>query len=111
MAVANDDNISAAINRPCGFARYATNSSLQNFDSAPATGKTLAQCKGKPNRVLLTTEAQAIRWTDDPDVDPTSTVGMPLAVGATLEYTGDLSKFRWIEATAGAVVSVSYYNS
>jgi hypothetical protein len=36
-------------------------------------------------------------------------VGMPLAANVTLQYDGDLSKIRFIESTASAVLNVSYY--
>lgn len=113
MAVADDDLISGCINRPCGYARYAgtLNATLKNLDDAPTNGKRLSQCTGKPNRALITVEAQVVAWTDDPATDPTATIGTPIAVGQTLEYTGDLSKFRWIERAASAVVHVAYYNS
>lgn len=54
-------------------------------------------------------EAQAARWRDD-GVAPTATVGMLQAVGETLEYAGgDLSTIRFIAATAGTILNVSYY--
>jgi hypothetical protein len=57
---------------------------------------------------IITCEAQAIRWRDD-DVAPTTTVGMPQAVGAIFNYMGDLARYRVISAVAGAIVNVSYY--
>lgn len=62
----------------------------------------------KANFALITPEAQAVRWRDDGTV-PTSSVGMPLAVGVTLQYDGDLSKIKFIEQSSGAIVNVSYY--
>ena len=69
----------------------------------PATGTTM-----KANFALITAEAQALRWRDD-GTDPTSSVGMPLAVGVTLQYDGDLSKIKFIQQTAGGIVNISYY--
>jgi hypothetical protein len=62
----------------------------------------------KPSIALITPETQAVRWRDD-DVNPTSTVGMPLAVGVTLQYDGDLTKIKFIEQTASAKINISYY--
>lgn len=59
-------------------------------------------------RALITPETQAVRWRDD-GTAPSATVGMPLAVAATLEYAGDLSALRFIEQTASAKINVSYY--
>lgn len=61
-----------------------------------------------PSRVLITPEAQAVRWRDD-GTAPTSTVGMPLAVGDTLEYDGNLNKIQFIEQAASAKLNISYY--
>jgi len=62
----------------------------------------------KPSIAIITAETQAVRWRDD-DVAPTSSVGMPLAAGVTLQYDGDLTKIRFIEQTASAKINVSYY--
>jgi hypothetical protein len=34
---------------------------------------------------------------------------MPLAVGVTLQYDGDLTQIRFIEQTASAKINISYY--
>jgi hypothetical protein len=34
---------------------------------------------------------------------------MPLAVGVTLQYDGDLTMIRFIEQVAGAKLNISYY--
>jgi hypothetical protein len=62
----------------------------------------------KPVIALITPETQAVRWRDD-DVNPTASVGMPLAAGVTLQYDGDLTKIKFIEQTASAKINVSYY--
>lgn len=69
----------------------------------PSTGMNV-----KANFALITAEAQALRWRDD-GVDPTTTVGMPLAVGVTLQYDGDLSRIKFIQQTSGGIVNISYY--
>jgi hypothetical protein len=58
--------------------------------------------------VLITVESQAVRWRDD-GTNPTATVGMPLAVGQSIAYAGDLSLLKFIEQTASAKLNVSYY--
>ena len=54
-----------------------------------------------------TPEGQAVRWRDD--ISPTASVGMPLAVGVTLQYDGDLTKIQFIEQVGGAKLNISYY--
>lgn len=59
--------------------------------------------------IMIAPEAQAIRYRDD-GVAPTATVGMPVAVGSTLRYTGsNMPGLRLISQVAGAVVNVSLY--
>ena len=62
----------------------------------------------KPRVAIIIPQTQAVRWRDD-GTDPSATVGMPLAVGATLEYDGDLNKIKFFEQAASAALNVSYY--
>jgi hypothetical protein len=62
----------------------------------------------KPVIALITPEGQAVRWRDD-GIAPTATVGMPLSVGVTLQYDGDLTQIKFIEQTASAKINITYY--
>lgn len=57
---------------------------------------------------LIVPETQAVRWRDD-GTNPTASVGMPVAVGESLNYDGDLSRIRFIQQTASATLNISYY--
>ena len=57
---------------------------------------------------LIAPDTKDVRWRDD-GTAPTSSVGMPLVVGTTLNYDGDLNRIRFIETAASAVLNVSYY--
>jgi len=57
---------------------------------------------------LIQAEDQNVRWRDD-GTAPTATVGVQLAAGADLFFTGDLSALRFIEETTSAKLNVSYY--
>ena len=57
---------------------------------------------------LIVPEAQTVRWRDD-GVAPTASVGMPVAALSSMSYDGDLKKIRFIAATSGAILNVSYY--
>lgn len=74
--------------------------------TVPTTDLNGLNCK--PAIAFITPEAQAVRWRDD-NVAPTATVGMPLAVGVTLQYDGDLTKIKFIEQAGGAKLNISYY--
>jgi hypothetical protein len=49
-----------------------------------------------------------VRWRDD-GTDPTTTVGMNLAAGASLDYEGQLAAIKFIEVTASAKLNVAYF--
>lgn len=61
-----------------------------------------------PVVAVITVESQGVRWRDD-GVDPSSTVGMPIAAGVTLQYDGDLGKIKFIQQSASAILNVTYY--
>ena len=62
----------------------------------------------RPSIAIIVSETRAVRWRDD-DVNPTTSVGMPLAAGVTLQYDGDLTKIKFIEQSASAKLNISYY--
>ena len=64
---------------------------------------------GSPRIAIITPEGQAVRWRDD-GVAPTASVGMPLAVGVTLQYDGDINQIQFIEQTGGAKLNITYYS-
>ena len=51
---------------------------------------------------------QNIRWRDDGTV-PTNGIGMVLAAGLDMLYTGNLAKIQFIEVSASAELNISYY--
>lgn len=57
---------------------------------------------------LIQAQTQNVRWTDD-GANPTSSAGMRLTAWQTLEYDADLSKLKFIEESASAVLEVTYY--
>lgn len=57
---------------------------------------------------LIVPETQNVRWRDD-GTNPTSTVGMPIYIGASLSYDGDLNKIKFIQEAASAKLNISYY--
>lgn len=57
---------------------------------------------------MIQCETQSLRWRDD-GVAPTATVGMLLATGTILQYTGNLKDLRFFETGASTVINISYY--
>jgi hypothetical protein len=57
---------------------------------------------------IIQAETQDVRWRDD-GTNPTSSVGMVLATGAEIFYTGALAAFAAIETAASAKLNISYY--
>jgi len=82
---------------PLGYEQITSISAAKGL--TPPTGATIA---------LIEAEAQAVRYRDD-GTDPTTTVGMPVAVGTSFWYAGTLSAIQFIEQTSGAILNVSYY--
>jgi len=57
---------------------------------------------------IIQAEVQSVRWRDD-GTNPTSSIGMVLAAGYDLVYTGTLSAIKFIETTASAKLNISYF--
>lgn len=87
---------------PLGYCQLTTLSS----------SSALASCSGGipagATSARIVAEAQAVRYRDD-GTAPTSGVGMPLATGEALDYSGTLSALRFIEQTSGGKLNVSFY--
>lgn len=83
--------------KPLGYQQITATSSAVGL--TPPAGAIYAR---------IVPEAQAVRWRDD-GTSPTASVGMLWAVGTEYVYSGSLSSVRFIAATAGAILNVSYY--
>lgn len=83
--------------RPLGYEQITSLASAAGL--TPPTGARLA---------LIQAETQAVRWRDD-GTSPTGTAGMQLAAGSSIEYDGNLSAIKFIEAAASAKLNVSYW--
>lgn len=83
---------------PKGYAQITTLTAAAGLGTIPDFAKL----------VLIQPETKDVRWRDD-GTDPTSTVGMVLAAGETLEYTGDMSAIKLIETAASAKVNLTFY--
>lgn len=62
----------------------------------------------KPTWAVIQAETQSARYRDD-EVAPTAAIGMLITVGDPLIYTGDLNKIRLINAVAGTILNIAYY--
>jgi len=95
-----------AITTRLGYQQITTLSSATGL-TVPSVDVNGLSCR--PSIALITPEGQAVRWRDD-NVNPSATVGMPLAVGVTLQYDGDLTQIKFIEQVGGAKLNISYYS-
>ena len=75
--------------------------------NALSTAQTLTVPAGA-RLALINIQDQAVRWRDD-GTSPTATVGMPIAAGGELSYSGTLSKIELIEVVAGAEANIAYF--
>lgn len=84
---------------PCGYEQLLCAASTGLTPGSNASG----------NVAVIKPEGAAVRYRDD-GTNPTAAIGMPLAIGETLEYTGDLSKLKFIEQVATAKLNITYYD-
>ena len=82
---------------PMGFEKLATLTSAKGLVNVPANAI----------GALIQAEGEAVRWQDV--AEPTAVLGMLLADGDTLWYTGDLSKIKFFENAATAHINCTYY--
>lgn len=87
---------------------YQQITSLSSSTGLTVPNRDLNGLNQKPVIALITPEGQAVRWRDD-GIAPTASVGMPLSVGVTLQYDGDLTQIKFIEQTASAKINITYY--
>jgi hypothetical protein len=87
-----------------GYLEPAGYTQLTSLAAAAGLGTIPSQAR----IVLIQAETQPIRWRDD-GTNPTTTVGMLLAVGETLVYNGRLSSIKLIETAASAKANISFY--
>lgn len=83
---------------PCGYIQLTSLSSASRLNSIPVGARV----------AILQAVTQNVRWRDD-GTAPTDSVGMQLAAGRDMFYTGDLQAIQFIEEAASAEVNVNYY--
>ena len=59
------------------------------------------------SQAYVTVEMAAVRWRGD-GVDPTTSVGMPLAAGDSMVLNGNLTKVKFIAVSGSPVLNVVY---
>jgi hypothetical protein len=95
---------------PLGY-QQITDMAAATALTIPAPGTPLiggADSPSQANAALIQCETADVRWRDD-GTNPTTAIGMILAAGETMLYTGNLNRIRFIESGATAVLNVSYY--
>lgn len=75
--------------------------------TAAATAQSLTVPEGA-RLALIQGLLQASRWRDD-GTAPTASVGMQLAAGSELSYSGNLSLIQFIEEAASVELNITYF--
>lgn len=88
-----------------GYMETIAGSFQQITSLAAATGIT---APAGATLAMIQAESQNVRWRDD-GTNPTASVGMIIAAGDILMYTGDFSAIRLIEVTGSAKLNITYY--
>ena len=95
--------------RTLGYAQSGTVDASTLISSLTFQGQPAAGIPSGTVLILITPQAQAIRWRDD-GTAPTAAIGYPLPVGSELRYTArDMNNLRVISQVAGAVVNCIAY--
>jgi hypothetical protein len=97
--------VGGVVHKPNGYAQYANMAAAIDLATNPTTGPALPESSV---RALIQAEGADVRWADD-GTTPTASLGMIIPNGVVLEYEGDLSKIKLIQAAASAKLNVSYY--
>jgi len=96
--------VAGVVNKPSGYAQYASLATVVKLTDVPAIGPILPDWS---IRALIQPEGGDARWRDDNN-DPATGVGMLLKDGIVLEYEGDLGRIRFI-GTSSVKLNVMYY--
>src|SRR5262245_6122539 len=96
--------------KPLGISQYNAADTVAPHGLAFGPGGTGNPVDARAGVAILVAEVQAIRWRDD-GFSPTAAIGMLLPVNTPFVYMGDLDKFQFINAVAGAILNVAYYRS
>lgn len=98
-----------------GFAKYTTtdNTTVHALTDTPGVGMALPATDPwangqRPNVAVMRADVHDINWRDNGE-SPSASVGITLTAGQTLEYTGELNRFRFCAVTSGSTLSVAYY--
>lgn len=83
---------------PCGYIQLTSLGSASRLTGIPAGARV----------ALIQAVTQNVRWRDD-GTAPTNGIGMQLAAGRDMLYTGDLQAIQFIEEAASAELNVTYY--
>lgn len=92
---------------PAGYQQIsaATLATAQNLTLPTLT---VGQAGMQVGYTLIQANGGAIRWRDD-GTAPTASVGMLIADGGELTYTGDPTKIKLILSTSTPTADISYY--
>lgn len=80
----------------------------QQIGSATLAAATLLTVPAGATYAVIQAETEGSRWRDDGSA-PTATVGMTLAAGEELAYSGSLAALQFIRQAAGAILNINYY--
>lgn len=85
---------------------YQTLGYAQVSGLSAATGLTVP---AGTTAIEIVPQTQAVRWRDD-GVNPSATVGNPIAVGQLYTYKGDsAARLKFFEQAASAVINVQFW--
>ena len=94
------------------FPIAATSSTAVTLSSVISAASAASAKLSYPNYAVLRPETGNVRWRDD-GTAPTAAIsgGVPLNIGETLEYDGEIARFQFISTAGSATLNVVLYNA
>lgn len=93
---------------PPAQAQVQNRVALGVFQFTVATATALPTIPSGASEAFVVCETQPVRWRDD-GTNPTASIGVLLPINTAFPYIGSLARIKFIETTASATCSVSYY--
>lgn len=88
---------------PLGYCQLAT------VTTATQTSTCAGGIPARTQWAMICIDTAAVRWRDD-GVTPTIAVGMPIAAGGCINYSGTFATLQFIAQTGSPVVNISFYS-
>jgi len=106
LGIGISEGTAGGIRRPLGYSQILNATLASATKIVPATYAPPATSGLLPGFVIVQCQGGVVRWRDD-GVAPTATIGMSIASGGELDYTGDPANLQFISSSGTPILDVS----